>query len=72
MGVVMARYSLYVRPDLLQLFWAGMQAGDFITDAVVPINTSRRTGSRVLAGAGGLTKWVSRKTTVFRDTDVFS
>jgi hypothetical protein len=41
MGVVMARYSIYVRPDLLQLFWAGMQAGDFITDAVVPINTSR-------------------------------
>jgi hypothetical protein len=50
----MARYSIYVRPDLLQLFWAGMQAGDFITDAVVPINTSRRTGRRVLAEAGGV------------------
>ena len=54
MGVVMARYSIYVRPDLLQVFWAGMQAGDFITDAVVPINTSRRTGRRVLAEAGGV------------------
>ena len=50
----MARYSIYVRPDLLQLFWAGMQAGDFITDAVVPINTSRRTGRRVLAESGGV------------------
>jgi transposase InsO family protein len=54
MGVVVPRYSIYVRPDLLQLFWAGMQAGDFITDAVVPIDTSRRTGRRVLAEAGGV------------------
>ncbi|MDP9984435.1 hypothetical protein J2W14_003860 [Pseudarthrobacter oxydans] len=54
MGVVVARYSIYVRPDLLRLFWAGMQAGEFITDAVVPINTSRRTGRRVLAEAGGV------------------
>ena len=44
----MAGYSIYVRPDLLQVFWAGMQAGDFITDAVAPINTSRRTRRRVL------------------------
>lgn len=50
----MAGYSIYVRPDLLQLFWAGMQAGDFITDAVVPINTSRRTGRRILMEAGGV------------------
>lgn len=50
----MARYSIYVRPDLLQLFWAGMQAGDFITDAVIPINSNRRTGRRVLAEAGGV------------------
>ena len=50
----MARYSHYVRPDLLQLFWAGMQTGDFITDAVVPIDRSRRTGRRVLAEAGGV------------------
>ncbi|MBT2535421.1 hypothetical protein [Arthrobacter sp. ISL-69] len=53
MGVVMAGYSIHLRPDLLQVFWAGMQAGDFITDAVAPINTSRRTGRRVLLEAGG-------------------
>lgn len=50
----MAGYSIHVRPDLLQVFWAGMQAGDFITDAVVPIDTSRRTGRRVLLEAGGV------------------
>lgn len=38
----------------MQVFRAGMQAGDFITDAVAAINTSRRTGRRVLAGAGGV------------------
>jgi hypothetical protein len=54
MGVVAAGYSIYLRPDLLQVFWAGMQAGDFITDAVAAINTSRRTGRRVLVEAGGV------------------
>ncbi|NKX56754.1 hypothetical protein HGG74_19975 [Arthrobacter sp. E918] len=54
MGVVLAGYSIYVRPDLLQVFWDGMQAGDFITDAVAAINTSRRTGRRVLVEAGGV------------------
>lgn len=50
----MAKYSILLRPDLLQVFWARMQAGDFITDAVVPIKTSRRTGRSVLAAAGGV------------------
>ncbi|WP_343317548.1 IS30 family transposase [Arthrobacter sp. TMP15] len=54
MSVAMANYSILFRPDLLQVFWAGMQAGDFITDAVIPINTSRRTGRTVLANAGGV------------------
>jgi hypothetical protein len=52
MGAVMARYSIYVRADLLQLFWAGMQAGDFIIDSVVPINASRRTGAGSWPGPG--------------------
>ena len=50
----MGKYSILYRPDLLQVFWAGMQAGDFITDAVIPLNTSRRTGRTVLAAAGGV------------------
>lgn len=50
----MTGYSIFVRPDLLQVFWTGMQAGEFITDAVLPIETSRRTGRRVLLDAGGV------------------
>ncbi len=50
----MAGYSILMRPDLLQVFWAGMQAGEFITGAVISIGTSRRTGRRVLAEAGGV------------------
>lgn len=54
MGVVVAGYSIFLRPDLLQVFWARMQAGDFISEAVLPIDTSRRTGRRVLVDAGGV------------------
>lgn len=54
MGVDMAGYSILMRPDLLQVFWAGMQAGEFITGAVAQIETSRRTGRRVLQRAGGV------------------
>lgn len=50
----MAGYSIFIRSDLLQVFWAGMQAGEFITGAVAPIGTSRRTGRRVLLEAGGV------------------
>jgi len=49
-----AVYSLRIRPDLLQVFWAGMQAGDFLTDAVLPLGVDRRTGSRILVAAGGV------------------
>ena len=51
---VVTTYSLRIRPDLLQLFWAGMQAGDFLTDAVLPLGVNRRTGSRILVAAGGV------------------
>ena len=54
MGVVMMRYSILVRPDLLQVFWARMQAGDFISEAVELIDTSRRTGRRILVDSGGV------------------
>ena len=50
----MAEYSIFVRPDLLQQFWQVMADGGFITDAVAVIDTSRRTGRRVLADAGGV------------------
>ncbi|WP_202614172.1 IS30 family transposase [Marisediminicola antarctica] len=54
MGVVMAKYSIFVRPDLTQVFWARMRAGGFISEAVELIDTSRRTGRRILVDAGGV------------------
>jgi len=54
LGVVVAEYSIFIRPDLLQQFWQVMADGGFITDAVAVIDTSRRTGRRVLAEAGGV------------------
>ena len=51
---MIVRYSIFVRPDLMQVFWARMQAGDFISEAVEPIKTSRRTGRRILSDAGGV------------------
>jgi IS30 family transposase len=54
MGVVMTKYSIFIRTDLTQVFWARMQAGDFISEAVELIDSSRRTGRRILAVAGGV------------------
>ena len=50
----MAKYSIFIRPDLTQVFWARMQAGDFISEAVALIETTRRTGRRILTDAGGV------------------
>ncbi len=47
----MAEYSIFIRPNLLQQFWQVMSEGGFITDAV---DTSRRTGRRLLVEAGGV------------------
>jgi len=49
-----AEYSIFIRPDLLQQFWQVMADGGFISEAVAVIDTSRRTGRRVLVEAGGV------------------
>jgi IS30 family transposase len=54
LGDAVTEYSIFLRPDLLQRFWQVMADGGFITDAVAVIETSRRTGRRVLAEAGGV------------------
>lgn len=54
MGVVMVSYSFRVRPDLLQVLWGRVQAGDYITDAVKLIGTNRRTARRIFDAAGGV------------------
>lgn len=46
--------QVLVRPDLMQVLWARMQAGDFISEAVQLIDTSRRFGRRILIDSGGV------------------
>lgn len=42
MGADMTGYSIFLRTDLLPFFWTGIQAGEFIKDAVALIDTRRR------------------------------
>ena len=67
MGVVMAKYSIFIRPDLTQVFWGRMRSGGFISEADELIDTSRRTDRRILVNAGGVRPhreemWVSPET----------
>ena len=41
-------------PEVYQVFWAGMAAGEFITDAAPAAGTYRKQGARWLAEAGGV------------------
>jgi DNA-binding NarL/FixJ family response regulator len=50
----MAEYSIFIRLDVLQRFWQVMSDGGFISDAAAVIDTSRRTGRRVLVESGGV------------------
>jgi IS30 family transposase len=49
-----AELSLAYRPELVQQSWAALQAGQFISEAAQAVGTSRRTGRRLLAAAGGV------------------
>ena len=50
----MAELSLAYRPELVQRFWAALQASQFLSEAAEAVGTSRRTGRRLLAAAGGV------------------
>jgi IS30 family transposase len=43
-----------MRPEVVQPFWAALQAGEFITDAATVAGTYRKKGARWLAAAGGV------------------
>jgi transposase, IS30 family len=43
-----------MRPEVVQPFWAALQAGEFITDAAARVGTYRKKGARWLAAAGGV------------------
>jgi DNA-binding CsgD family transcriptional regulator len=48
------RFSYRMVPEVYQVFWAGMAAGEFISDAVIAAGSSGKQGSRWLAAAGGV------------------
>jgi hypothetical protein len=48
------RFSYRMVPEVYQVFWAGMAAGEFINDAAVAAGSYRKQGTRWLAAAGGV------------------
>ena len=50
----MVRFSYRMVPEVYQVFWAGMAAGEFINDAAIGAGTYRKQGARWLLAAGGV------------------
>jgi transposase, IS30 family len=48
------RFSYRILPEVYQVFWAGMAAGEFINDAASAAGSYRKQGSRWLAAVGGV------------------
>ena len=48
------RFSYRMVPEVYQVFWTGMAAGEFINDAAIAAGSYRKQGSRWLAAAGGV------------------
>ena len=46
------RFCYRMVPEVYQVFWAGMAAGEFINDAAIAAGSYRKQGSRWLAAAG--------------------
>ena len=50
----MVRFSYRMVPEVYQVFWAGMAAGEFINDAAIAAGSYRKQGARWLAAVGGV------------------
>ena len=50
----MLKFSDRMRPEVVQPFWAALQAGEFITDAAERAGTYRKKGARWLVASGGI------------------
>jgi IS30 family transposase len=50
----MTRFSDWMIAENLQVFWAAMQRGEFITDAAEQAGTYRKKGARLLVASGGV------------------
>jgi DNA-binding CsgD family transcriptional regulator len=48
------RFCYRMVPEVYQVFWAGMAAGEFINDAAIAAGSCRKQGSRWLAAGGGV------------------
>jgi IS30 family transposase len=48
------RFSCLMVPEVYQVFWAGMAAGEFINDAAIAAGSYRKQGTRWLAAVGGV------------------
>ena len=48
------RFCYRMVPEVYQVFWAGMAAGEIINDAAIAAGSYRKQGSRWLAAAGGV------------------
>jgi transposase, IS30 family len=46
---VVVRFSYRMVPEVYQVFWAGMAAGEFINDAAIAAGSYRKQGARWLA-----------------------
>ena len=50
----MAVFNLRMRPEVVQPFWAALQAGEFITGAAEQAGSYREMGSRWIAAERGI------------------
>ena len=50
----MARFSGRMVPEIVQVFWAAMARGEFVTAAAAEAGTYREMGTRWLAASGGV------------------
>jgi DNA-binding CsgD family transcriptional regulator len=48
------RFSYRMVPEVYQVFWAGVAAGEFINDAAIAASSYRKQGTRWLAAVGGV------------------
>jgi len=50
----MVQFSERMVPEVVQVFWAAIQRGEFITDAAAEVGTYRVRGARWLRAEGGV------------------
>ena len=54
MRVLVARFFRHMISENVQVFWAALQRGEFITDAAEAVGTYRKQGARWVAASGGV------------------